>query len=101
MIAPGQALKAGTAIGQITSAGPTQYMWKAYASGNTDGSQTPLFILAQNVDTTTAGNQNNPSPAAAYLHGCFKKSLLTGVDANALSVRTNWISHTNLDLLWY
>lgn len=98
VIAAGQTLKAGTVIGMITAS----KQWKAYASGNADGSQVPWLILAQNVDTTTAGNGNNPCVCAAYCKGLFKQSALTGLDANALTVRTNWASLTTtaaLDLL--
>lgn len=94
-IATGQTIVAGTVLGQITASG----LWKAYASGNSDGSQVPYLIAAQNVDTTTAGNGSNIAPCAAYVKGVFVKSALTGLDANALSVRTNWLSHTSLDRL--
>src|SRR5438270_679742 len=83
-LAPSLTLAKGTVLGQITASG----LYKAYASGNADGSQTARVILQYAVTTDASGNVTDDiggiSPtAAAYEGGCFDWSDLTGFDANA------------------
>jgi hypothetical protein len=84
----------GTVLGEITASPGT---FKAYASGNVDGSQVAKAILA--LDCATDGSQNvsfgaavggspwgetEPS-APAYISGYFRSTELVGLDANALT----------------
>jgi hypothetical protein len=97
MVASGQTLVAGTVMGQVT----TGKLWKPYASGNSDGTQTPWGILAENVDTSTAGNGANPAEASMYIKGKFILANLVspGVDASALTARPTWTSQTATGLV--
>ena len=45
-VAPSLTVARGTVMGQITSAGATQYMIAPYATGNSDGTQTPIGVAA-------------------------------------------------------
>lgn len=83
-LAPSLTLAKGTVLGQITASG----LYKAYASGNADGSQKARVILQYAVTTDAGGNATDDiggiSPtAAAYMAGCFNYSDLTGFDAQA------------------
>lgn len=89
-IAASLTLAAGTVLGQVTA----DSTYKAYASGNSDGSQAPQLILAYGVTTDSSGNITNASewgqlPNAntvpCYTQGAFLVSELTGLDANAIT----------------
>lgn len=84
---------AGQVLGEVTA---TPGTFKAYASGNSDGSETPKCLLS--VDTTTNssgehffGQQAASEHGESHLHtfaffsGAFKTSDLTGLDANAVT----------------
>lgn len=92
VVAAGQTLAKGTVMGQKT----TGKQWAAYASGNSDGTQKPWGILAQNVDTSAAGNGSNPVTAAMFIKGVFVLAALPapGVDAAALTSQPTWLSQT-------
>jgi hypothetical protein len=79
----------GTVLGEITASPGT---FKAYASGNVDGSQVAKAILA--VDVITDASQNvqvggaagapwgeTEPTAPAYICGYFRTTELTGLDA--------------------
>ena len=90
-LAPSLTLEKGTILGEV-SATPGTY--KAYASGNTDGSQIPKLILRSSVTTDGSGNVTRAGEhGATYKHapayfpkGAWRTQDLTGLDANALSV---------------
>lgn len=80
-----------------TTAGIAYGKWAAYASGNSDGTQTPRGILAIDVATDAAGKttygsaptggehgEKYPS-APIYYKGEFRVQDLTGLDTNALT----------------
>lgn len=92
-LAPSLTLARGTILGELSGASAGTYA--AYASGNTNGTQTPKLILAyestsdasNNVTMGPANDQGLTYPyALAYGGGTFKCEDLTGLDANALSV---------------
>lgn len=65
-------LKAGTVLGKVSATGK----YAPYVKTNTDGSEDAKCILAADIDAT-AGDINT----SAYFHGEFRKSALTGIDA--------------------
>lgn len=80
-----------------TTAGVANGKWAAYASGNSDGTQSPKGILAIDVATDPAGRatygslpmggehgEKYPS-APVYYKGEFRTAELVGLDANAMS----------------
>lgn len=89
-IAPSTTLAAGTLLGELTA---TPGTFKAYASGNVDGSQVPKGFLMYPVVTDASGNITNIGDfgmvlktVPMFLSGAFKTASLTGLDANALTV---------------
>jgi hypothetical protein len=83
-------IAAGTVLGPVTA---TPGTYKAYASGNSDGSQIPAGILRRSVVTDASGNITNFNQWSApeliapmYTKGTFLVSELTGLDANAVTV---------------
>ena len=80
-----------------TTVGVANGAMEAYASGNTDGSQTPIGILAVEVATDPQGNVSfGPLPtgngfgavrhvAPIAISGYFNTADLTGLDSNAVS----------------
>lgn len=101
----------GTTIASTTTGvkvTPGQY--KAYASGNTDGSQIPKVILMRDCQVDGSGNITE-SPTAnqsggqwgqtyltthAYFTGPFNIGDLTGLDSNAVTVMGGRIVQGNL-----
>jgi hypothetical protein len=85
----------GTVLGELTA---TPGSFKAYASGNADGSQTPKAILTYDVTVDGSGNHTlgggdqgvTSLTAPAYFSGYFKTSELTGLDATALTNSPAW-----------
>lgn len=84
-------LAKGTVLGELTAT-PGQY--KAYASGNVDGSQIPKGILQYSITTDASGNvtmigEHGMTQKHAPMimpSGClFKTSELVGMDANAVT----------------
>jgi hypothetical protein len=78
---PGQGIiPLGTVLGQVTAT----KQWVVYSSGAGDGSQNPVGLLRQTVDTGVAGStqvfQNN-----IVISGIVKNSLVSGADANAIT----------------
>jgi hypothetical protein len=87
----------GTVLGEVTA---TPGVYKAYASGSSDGSQVPKCILTFDCQTDSSGNITLSGTSgtagdewgakqlsvAAYVAGYFKTSELTGLDANAVTV---------------
>lgn len=69
-------LTAGTVLGMITASST----YKAYATGNSDGSQAAKVILAEDAEIST-GTQ----VISVYLSGIFQKAKLTGLDAGAIT----------------
>lgn len=89
-IAASLTLAKGTILGEVTA---TPGKYKAYASGNSDGSQVPKVILAYAVTTDASGNitvdgefGQTRKTVSAYIAGTFLVSDLTGLDANAMTV---------------
>jgi hypothetical protein len=92
-------LTGGSATIAHTTFGAPAGVWKAYASGNSDGSQTPKGILQYDCVVDGAGNVSLGSVASpfgdtrkdapVYVKGVFDTSLLTGLDATALT-NANW-----------
>jgi len=86
---------AGTVLGELTA---TPGTYKAYASGNADGSQVPKVILKYacatdasgniTIGTTNAGGMWGETQlnAPAYFAGTFRLADLVGLDANAVTV---------------
>jgi hypothetical protein len=90
-----QTLARGTVIGQVTASG----LYKAYASGNSDGSQVPIGLLVYDIVVDASGNvvigttgsvadltRGFSKTAEIYWQGTFLESDLTGLDANAVTV---------------
>lgn len=80
-LAPGQGvLPLGCVLGQVTAT----KRYKVYTSGAGDGSQNPVGLLRQTVNTGTDPNgtayQNN-----IVISGIAKNSLVSGADANAIT----------------
>lgn len=67
-------LGVGQVLGKVTASGK----FKAYADGNSDGSQTAKLILAEAVDATSADVK-----CKAYESGHFNQAALTGFDTAA------------------
>jgi hypothetical protein len=85
-------LAKGTVLGRITASN----LWKAYANGNSDGSEVARAILQYDVATdangkhyfgTSAASEHGQSHTAvpAYISGNFRVADLTGLDANGLA----------------
>lgn len=87
-------LARGTVMGQITATGK----WKAYATGNVDGSQVPKGFLVYDIVTDASGNvvfgptgavadltRGFDATAPIYWKGTFLQSDLTGLDAGAIT----------------
>jgi hypothetical protein len=79
---------AGTIMGKITATG----LYKAYASGNADGSQIPVGILQYAATTDASSNITNwtewgvnPIVAPIYHGGEFLIADLVGLDDNAVT----------------
>ena len=94
---------AGTVLGEVTA---TPGLFKAYASGSSDGSQVPKAILQYDCATDSSSNITIGAAAGgapfgvtsksvpAYFAGLFKTAELVqsgagAIDANALSA-ANW-----------
>ncbi|MBC7328855.1 head decoration protein [bacterium] len=73
-IASGYKLTAGTVLGKITASGK----YGPYDDTATDGRETAVGILAEDVDAT-----NSDVGTWMIVHGVVKESALTGLDANA------------------
>lgn len=78
-------LPIGTVIGQVTAT----KKYKVYASGNGDGTQNPLGILREAVDT---GGASSPSGSVAtdklgnmVVAGILNYVYMSGADANAIT----------------
>lgn len=69
VLIPSIAYAKGTILGQVTSAGATQGMYKAYTSGASDGSQIPSRILQYDTKTDADGNHVLSLTAAAFEYG--------------------------------
>lgn len=86
--APSVTLAKGTVVGKITATGK----YTAYASANTDGSQTPVGILRRAVTTDASSNITNfdewgdtALTSAIYRQGTFLIADLVGLDDNAVT----------------
>ncbi len=75
-IAQGYKLTAGTVLGKITASG----QYGPYSASATDGRQTAVGVLGEDVDATNA-----PVGSFMFVHGVMVASLLTGLDATAQS----------------
>jgi hypothetical protein len=90
---------AGTVLGELTA---TPGTFKAYASGNADGSQNPKAILEYPCATDASGNITVGSAAGAqsytvtskscpvFFRGTFSCAELTGLDATAITNSGGW-----------
>ena len=91
-LATSDVLAKGTVVGEATA---TPGTFKAYASGNVDGSETPKGFLQYDCATDASGNitfgtaatggefGETHKTAPVYFAGVFKTSELVGFDANA------------------
>jgi len=80
-LAPGNGvLTGGTLMGVITASG----LYAPYASGNLDGTETPVGFLYQSVDTGADANAE-VHQGNIILRGNLKNDALTGVDAGAIT----------------
>lgn len=89
----------GTVLGEISA---TPGTFKAYASGNTDGTQKPTGILAYDASTDASGNITWGGAAGSsewgatqpyvpvFYSGTFATGDLTGLDATALTNQPSW-----------
>lgn len=82
-------LAAGTVLGEVTA---TPGVFKAYATGNADGSQTAKVILSYAVTTDASGNITianefgvTRKSCPAYYCGTFATGDLVGLDAGAVT----------------
>lgn len=81
MVAPGAdntVYEAGTVLGQVTSAGPTQYQLKPYNSANTDGSQVAVGVLSE---STIADINGDGTKIVMIRKGCLYLDKLIAPDA--------------------
>jgi hypothetical protein len=85
---------AGTVLGEVTA---TPGVFKAYASGSSDGSQNPRAILIYPCTTDGSGNITIPGEYGATLKsvpafytGTFRCEDITGLDATALTNNGTW-----------
>lgn len=90
-LAPSLTLAKGTILGEMS--GGSAGTFKAYASGNTDGSQIPRMILGVDATSDASGNVNwggewsaTKKHALAVAGGVFKCEDLIGMDANAVTL---------------
>lgn len=80
-LASGQNLVKGTVLGIVSATG----LLKAYDNDASDGTQTAVGILLQDVNTGSTGlNEAFPAPVCVGF-GAFKTDELTGMDANGLA----------------
>lgn len=66
-------LDVGTVLGKISVGGK----YKAYANGNSDGSEVAVGILTERVDATSA----DVTGIGMWVMGFFKEEELTGLDS--------------------
>lgn len=77
----------GTVLGELTA---TPGKFKAYATGNSDGSQTAKAILryactvASGVITIADEQGVTPASVPAFYRGVFRSEALTGLDSGGL-----------------
>jgi hypothetical protein len=102
------ALTGGTSpAAAVTKAttGVTAGTWSAYASGNSDGSQTPSLIMTYTVTSDGSGNVYYSTTASseygfasrscpAYRKGAFRTTDLVGLDSNAVTKLGRLLSGT-------
>ena len=88
----------GTVVGEVTA---TLGTVKAYASGNVDGTQNPIGVIAYDVISdaagliyfgTAVGGQYGEYALTVpvFLSGYYKTAELVGLDAAALTNAKNW-----------
>lgn len=75
----GSYLYAGTVLGLANSGGDSGF-YKPYASGNTDGSQVAVGVLAEDANVDASGNG---SEIVIIREGTLFKDLLVGYDGTA------------------
>lgn len=87
-LAASQTLAKGTVLGRVTATGA----YKAYASGNSDGSQTAKVILQYSVTVDGSGNITiegewgiTRKTAPVFVAGYFRTEDLTGLDAGGVT----------------
>lgn len=73
-------LPKGQVIARLTATG----LYEAYNNAGSGGVEVASGILAEAVDTTSAGT-NRATEAAMYVGGNFVESRLTGLDSNAIT----------------
>lgn len=74
---------AGLTVGKATS-GADSGFYKAYNSGNSDGSQVPAGFLAEDAGVDANGNGSNIAIIFHTAH--LFKDLLIGLDSNAITL---------------
>ncbi len=96
---PSTTFTRGQTIGQITTAGATFGMLKAYASGNSDGSEVPIgwvmfdfvtdassFCIYGSAGVTSDAWRGVHRTAPYWYRGTFLYADLSGMDTNAITV---------------
>lgn len=90
---------AGTVLGEVTA---TPGLFKAYASGSSDGSQIPRAILQYPCITDASSNITEGTVVGAapfgvttkstpaYFTGFFQTAELTGLDAGGVAAAQKW-----------
>lgn len=81
-LAPGAGvLDAGTVLGRVTDSS----LYTVYANANEDGTETAKGVLRESVDTGTDAEADPEHLGNIVLAGTLKHSLLTGLDAAAIT----------------
>ncbi|HIB68027.1 MAG TPA: head decoration protein [Phycisphaerales bacterium] len=76
-VASGQVLKKGTVMGRVSVGG----LYAEYDNTNDDGTEVASGILAQDVDSSAAGENRNVD-CAMYTGGAFYEDRLGGSNTN-------------------
>jgi hypothetical protein len=91
---------AGLVLGYASSGSDAGY-YKAYAVGNSDGSQVAVGVLSEDANVTSNGSgPGNGSEIAIIKEGDLFQDLLIGLDATAISNMSgkSYTEHGNLIL---
>lgn len=90
----------GTVLGIVTADGK----WKAYATGNVDGSQTARGIAQYDFTTDASGNVTIAGDtgvtyhtAPVYIAGTFRTTELVGLDAGAVTALGRLVGGSTAD----
>lgn len=83
----------GTVMGRVTASG----LYRPYNDSASDGTQTAIGILVDDVDASLADQNDLRLNASLYTRGTFYYDRLTGLDANAITdLGARYIAGANL-----